>query len=124
MNLLFCRRRLVSPESDLLFSKALNKKIINVNLKQRYYWLLVFFLRLCLIIGITSVMIYSLFWSRSRARLELSKLLESSGYFLSCECSNMFETGPRGGHDWTDVPKIPLCRPAYPSSRSEHQLIL
>ena len=24
------------------FSKALNKKIINVNLKQRYYWLLVF----------------------------------------------------------------------------------
>jgi len=34
------------------------------------------------------------FFIWSRAGLELSKLLESSGYFLSCECNNMFETGP------------------------------
>jgi hypothetical protein len=56
----------VFHESDLLFSKTLNRKIINVNLKQRYYWLPVFFLRLYLIIGITLAMIYSLFWSGSQ----------------------------------------------------------
>jgi len=48
---------LVIPKQGLLFSKALVKKIINVNLKQLYYWLLVFLLLLCLTIGIISVMI-------------------------------------------------------------------
>ena len=46
---------------SLIFSKTLNKKIINVNSKQQYYWLLVFFLRLGLIIGIISAIRCSLF---------------------------------------------------------------